>query len=359
MHRDHQSLPNRRPSSRLAIRVALLALALAAFPVAANAQSTIDRVRRQNGVDSGKVVGMTPLGVTVSKGGVESTVPAEEIEVVTFAGEPSELNSARNALNAGKAQEAFDILAKIDLTEIQRDEVLAEIEFYRALTAAKLALAGKGEPATAAGEIRTFMAKQNKSYHVPQAIETLGDLLMAAGETSNARAEYAKLAKAKSPYFEMKSALLVGRTYQAEGEHGQAQAEFDKVVSSADEGALIAPLKLAATLDRSVSQAAAGQVKEATAAIGEIIASAKPEDAPLLARAYNALGDCYLKSNDPRAALFAFLHVDLLYSQDAEAHAKALHELTKLWKTVGRDARAQEAQQKLAAEYPGSRWAKQ
>jgi tetratricopeptide (TPR) repeat protein len=359
MPSDRCPIMPRCSSHRLAIRAALLVAALLLLPTVANAQSTIDRVRRQNGVDSGKIVTTTALGVTISKGGVESTIPTEEIEVVTFAGEPSELNSARNALNAGKVQEAFDVLAKIDVAEIQRDEVLAEVEFYRALAAAKLALAGKGEPSAAAGEVRTFMAKRNKSYHVPQAIETLGDLLMAAGEASNARAEYAKLAKAKSAYFELKSALLVGRTYQAEGEDAQAQAEFDKVASSSDDGALIAPLKLAATLDRSVSQAAAGKVKEATAAIGEIIASAKPEDAALLARAYNALGDCYLKSNDPRAALFAFLHVDLLYSQDAEAHAKALHELTKLWKTVGRDARAQEAQQKLAAEYPGSRWAKQ
>ena len=359
MPSDQHPIMNRRPLNRIVIRAALLAVAALSLPVAANAQSTIDRVRRQNGVDSGKVVSTTPLGVTISKGGVESTIPAEEIEVVTFAGEPSELNSARNALNAGKVQEALDILTKIDVAGIERDEVLADVEFYRALAAAKLALAGKGDPSAAAGDVRTFMAKRNKSYHVPQAIETLGDLLMAAGEASNARAEYAKLAKAKSPYFELKSALLVGRTYQAEGEDAQAQAEFEKVASSQDDGALIAPLKLSATLDRSVSQAAAGQAKEATAAIGEIIASAKPEDAALLARAYNALGDCYLKSNDPRAALFAFLHVDLLYSQDAEAHAKALHELTKLWKTVGRDARAQEAQQKLAAEYPGSRWAKQ
>ncbi len=108
-----------------------------------------------------------------------------------------------------------------------------------------------------------------------------------------------------------------------------------------------------------MSQAAAGQVKEATAAISDIIAKAPPEDAPLLARAYNALGDCYLQSKDPRGALFAFLHVDLLYSQEAESHAKALHELIPLWKNVGRDSRAQEAAEKLAEKYPGSRWAKQ
>jgi hypothetical protein len=56
--------------------------------------------------------------------------------------------------------------------------------------------------------------------------------------------------------------------------------------------------------------------------------------------------------------LFAFLHVDLLYNQQSEAHAKALHELVNLWKTAGRDARSQEAAQQLAEKYPNSPWAK-
>jgi tetratricopeptide (TPR) repeat protein len=335
----------------------LLLVALA--PSIGWAQSSVDRIRRHNGVDSGKITATTPLGVTISKSGVESTIPAEEIESVTFAGEPAELNSARNALAAGRVKDAAAALAKIDQSSVRRDEVLADVEFYTALAKARLALAGNGDPAETAGDVRNFMAKRNKSFHIPEAIETLGDLLSAAGQHAAARGEYAKLAKAKSPYYELKSAMLVGRTYQSAGDHANAQAEFAKVLSSSEDGPQIAPLKLAATLDGSVSQAAVGQVNEATAAIGEIIAKASPEDAKLLARAYNALGDCYLQSKDPRGALFAFLHVDLLYNQDAEAHAKALHELVPLWKNVGRDSRSQETAQKLAEKYPGSRWAKQ
>jgi tetratricopeptide (TPR) repeat protein len=334
-------------------------LSLFAMTSTASAQSTIDRIRRHNGVDSGKITATTPLGVTISKSGVESTIPAEEIETVTFSGEPGELNTARNALQAGRAQEALDSLAKITVADVRRDEVLTDVDFYSALAKARLALAGKGDLASAAADVRGFMSKHNKSFHIPQSIETLGDLLAAAGQPANARTEYAKLAKAKAPYFELKSALLVGRTYQVEGDHAKAQTEFDKILASTEDGSQIAPLKLAATLDRSVSQAAVGQVEEATAAIGDIIAKAQPENAELLARAYNALGDCYLQSKDLRGALFAFLHVDLLYSQDAEAHAKALHELVPLWKHVGRDSRSEETAQKLAEKYPGSRWAKQ
>jgi tetratricopeptide (TPR) repeat protein len=343
---------------RMAPAVASLFLLPLAFAAPATAQSSIDRIHRQNGLDSGKITTITPLGVTISKSGVESTVAVEDIESISLAGEPPELATARAAIQAGRPQEALDAIAKIDKVGIQRDEILADVEFYAALAKAQLALNGKGSPEEAATEIRGVIARRNKSFHIPQGIEVLGDLLSASGQFANARTEYAKLAKAKAPYFQVKSALLLGRAWQAEGDHAKALAEFDKALASTDPNPLIAQMRLAATLDRAVSQAATGNVEESAAAIGQIIAQAKPEDGKLLARAYNALGACYQKSGDARAALFAYLHVDLLYNQEAEAHAQALHELVTLWKSVGRDSRSQESAQELAQKYPNSRWAK-
>jgi tetratricopeptide (TPR) repeat protein len=322
------------------------------------AQTSIDRIHRHNGVDSGKITSITPLGVTIAKGTVQSTVPSENIESLTLAGEPAELSAARNALQAGRPQETLEALAKLPNDNARREEVLADIDFYAALAKAQLALEGQGAADASIAEVRGFMARRSKSFHIPQAIELLGDLLAATGQHGNARTEYAKLAKAKSPYFELKSALLVGRSWQAEDDHAKALIEFEKVLASTAQGPLIEPLRLAATLDRAVSQAATGNADEAAATIGDIIAKAEPEDEKLQARAYNALGDCYLRSGDAQGALFAFLHVDLLYDNEAEAHAKALHELVNLWKTAGRDTRSQEAAQQLAEKYPNSRWTK-
>jgi tetratricopeptide (TPR) repeat protein len=338
-------------------RAALL-VAIVAIAPAARAQTAMDRIHRSNGVDSGKITAVTPLGVTISKGSVESTVPAEDIESITFAGEPSELATARNALQSGRLKDAADSLAKIQSTSADREEVQTEIEFYATLAKAQLALAGQGSLDAAATDVRAFMVRRNKSYHIPQAIELLGDLLCAAGQYPNARNEYAKLAKAKTPYFEQRSALLVGKTWQAEGDHAKALPEFEKVLASTEQGPAFDAMKLDATLGRAISQAATGKVDQAAAAIGEIIGKAKPEDGKLLARAYNALGDCYLKSGDKRAALFSYLHVDLLYNQEPDAHAKALHELNPHWKTVVRDTRSQQAAHELQQKYPSSRWAK-
>jgi tetratricopeptide (TPR) repeat protein len=340
--------------------LATVALTAAGGPLAdhARAQGGVDRVHRHGGVDAGKITGMTAVNVTIAKGGVESTVPAEDIELVYFAGEPSELNAVRNALQTGRPQEAVAGLEKIDASEITRDEILAEVEFYKALAKAQLALAGQGDVGAATTELRGFMSKRRTSFHIPQALETVGDLLVAAGKYDDARAEYAKLAKAPSPYYAMSSALLVGRAWQAEGKHEAALAEFDKVAATTETGELFDSLKLSATLDRAVSQAATGKGADGAATIGEIIATADAEDGKLLARAYDALGNCYLKAGDKQAALFAFLHVDLLYNNSADLHAKALHELITLWKDSGKDSRAQEAAQKLAERYPQSRWAK-
>jgi tetratricopeptide (TPR) repeat protein len=342
-----------------AFHIAACLANLCAAASAAHAQTSVDRIRRHNGVDSGKITAVTPLEVTIAKGTVQSSVPSENIESITFAGEPQELSAARNAVQAGRPQEALDELSKIPADNSRREEIAAEIDYFTAVAKAQLALAGQGTPDAAAAEVRNFMSRRGKSFHIPQAIELLGDLQSAGDQFAGARTEYAKLAKAKAPYYVLKSSLLVGRAWQAEGDHAKAQAEFDKVLASREQGQLIEQLKLAATLEGAVTQAAAGKVKEAEAAIGQIIAKADAEDNELQARAYNALGDCYLRSGDNRAALFAFLHVDLLYNQEADAHAKALSELAKLWKTVGRDSRAQEAAQQLAEKYPNTRWARQ
>ncbi len=346
----------------LPIRQVLATVALFAMSVArcdtSYAQGGVDRVHRRSGVDSGQITAVTALNVTISKGGVSSTVPAEDIESLYFAGEPTELNAARTALQTGRPQEALAALEKINAATIRRDEILADVEFTTVLAKAQLAISGQGDLAAATTAVRGFMSQRRTSVHIPQAIETVGDLLVAAGKYADARAEYAKLAKAPAEYFGLRSALLVGRAWQAEGKHDEALAEFEKVAATTESGPLFDPLKLSATLDRAVSQSATGKGADAAATIGQIIEQSDPEDGELLARAYAALGDSYLAAGDKQGALFAFLHVDLLYNNSPDVHAKALHELVTLWRDAGRESRSQDVAQKLAEKYPASRWAK-
>lgn len=329
-------------------------IALCCLASSAVAQSSVDRVRRISGNDSGKITATSVLDVTLAKGGVDKKIPAEEIVTVRLAGEPNEMNAVRRALDARRFDEVLNILANVDAANLRRDEVASEVAFHTAAAKAGQALAGKADTAQAVAAVTNFLGAHRTSFRIPTAIELLGDLHVARGDYASARDQYAKLGKPPRAYYKLKSALLVGRTWQAAGDHQQALAQFDLIAASTDDGPTIAPIRLAATLDRAISQAATGNAAQATRAIKEIVAAADRDDAELLARAYNALGEAHLEADQPQAALMAFLHVDLLFSSAGSAHAKALGRLTSLWKQAGRPDRASQAAAKLAKLYPNS-----
>ncbi len=338
--------------------VGLVALLAMSVDTTVFAQGGFDRIRRHKGTNSGEITNMNPLGVTISKGGVETKIPAEEIRSITFAGEPSELNSARMAAERGRYQASLEKIARIADDEIDSDFLRQEVAYYTLVCHAKLALTGQGDRKKAQQQADDFMAKYRRSsFHVPAAIELIGDLLVVSGDLERARTQYAKLGRAPSPYYQAQSALLVGRAWQSEGKHREAIEQFEHALEANISSKIGKSLKLEATLHKSISQSATGEAQQAATTVKQIIAQADPEDARLLARSYNALGDCYLQSGDNQAALFAFLHVEVLYSSSGEDHAKALHELAKLWTVLGRSGRAQETEQKLKDQYPSSRWA--
>jgi hypothetical protein len=93
--------------------------------------------------------------------------------------------------------------------------------------------------------------------------------------------------------------------------------------------------------------------------IEKIIQDADPQQRELHARAYDALGACYEKAGKTKDALFAFLHVDVLYGTVPDAHAEALYHLIPLWKAIGQDDRSREAREMLQQKYADSHWAKQ
>ena len=319
----------------------------------------IDRIRSRSGTESGEITKLTPLSVTISKGGVEKKIPVEEIRSIDFAEEPDDLRPARMAFRAGRFEDALERLEDIDPKELDREAIRQDVEYLDMACQVQLALAGQGDLAKAEEAAGEFLRKNRKSYRVPSALELRGTVLMSAGQFDAARKEYEKLARAPAAFFQARSALLQGILLQQEDKHGEALAQFEKALAHAQRSPAAEADILEATLHRAISQSAEGRLEEATSEVKRIIATADPEDAKLLARAYNALGDCYLKSENDKAALDAYLHVDILFSSVKTEHAKSLYELSKLWRSVGHESRASDAQTRLKTEYPSSRWARQ
>jgi tetratricopeptide (TPR) repeat protein len=324
----------------------------------ADGQTGVDRVRTTRGSESGRVTGMTPLEVTIDKASAGTQqVPVNEITSIVFHREPAELSQARiNARNGGYAT-AQDALQKIDVAAVDQDFVKQDIQFYRALCEAKLALGGTGDIGEAGRALNGFVRKNPNNYHYLEAVEVMGDMLMASDKWQSAQKQYSELGKAPWPEYKMRAAVLVGRTLQAKGDHADAIAEFDKVLQMRGDGKDVETQQLAATLGKAESLSATGKVDEAEAMIEQVILEADPEQQELHARAYNALGRSYEQAGKTKDALLAYLHVDVLYSTVPEAHAEALSHLDPLWRAIGQGERAREARQTLEEKYSGSRWA--
>ncbi len=111
-------------------------------------------------------------------------------------------------------------------------------------------------------------------------------------------------------------------------------------------------------MGKALCLAKTGKADEAISILSDIIKKSDPQiDGKLFARAYNALGNCYLEQKRPKEALMAFLETDLLFFSDSDAHAEALSHLAPLWDERGQADRATDARNKLRDRYSGSIWA--
>jgi tetratricopeptide (TPR) repeat protein len=323
------------------------------------AEAQTDRVRTLSGTLSGQVTGITPLEVTLQRNNREEKIPVNEVRGIQFGEEPSELTQARVNASNGGYDKALALLTKINPASLRDENVKQEVSYYTAYSNVRRALLGAMDLAEAGGQLNAFVNSNRSSFHQWEAQELLGDLLLAMGNYPAAEKKYELLARAPWPSYQMRSAVLSGRALQAQGKHAEAIERFTAAEKLADESAVGKSQLLAAKLGRAVSLAATGKVDQGVELARAVIADAAPEDRDLQARAYNALGDCYQKAGRKQEALFAYLHVDLLYSSEPEAHAEALHHLAALWEATGKPNEARDARQKLKTRYPTTSWAKQ
>jgi tetratricopeptide (TPR) repeat protein len=340
----------------LIVVTALLLIAVVQPAPRAMAAAKTDRVRTAKSSDTGDITDMSPQEVTLEKstgGGRKFAV--NEIRVVQFDSEPSELTQARINAKNGAYTTAQQLLQGIDKSKLDRDAVREDVEFYMALCAAKLALGGSGEINDAGKQLNDFVRAHPKNYHYYEAVETMGDLLTASEKYPAAQKQYEELAKAPWPEYKMRAAVLIGRSLQAQSKHDDAVKQFDAALAISDDTEGAKSQKLSATLGKAVSLAQTEHADDAVRMIEEVIQNADPEQKELQARAYNALGNCYEKAGKSKDALLAYLHVDVLYSTVPDAHAEALEHLIPLWQSIGEEARAREARQMLNDKYGGGR----
>ncbi|MEZ6071866.1 MAG: tetratricopeptide repeat protein [Pirellulales bacterium] len=329
-----------------------------AGPTLTHAADTVETTKNRR---SGKVVKMSPTTVTIEFGMRTLEIPVNEIVEIRYDDEPRDLNLARGAAKRGNFSDARERIKAFSDDDLSSPHVREDVEYLEAFMAAREALAGQGDIDAAGRTLHDFVTKHPDNYHYYDATDLITQLLLAAGRYDQAVAYADKLSAAPWLSYQLRADIAKGRIRQAQGEYDEALSAYDAVLArstdSDDPG--VAEQHLEATLGKARCLAALGRGDEGIELVTGVIADADAEDAPRQALAYNALGDCYRALDRKKDALLAYLHVDILYSSQRDAHAEALAHLAELWGATDHADRAADASKRLEENYPQSRWAQQ
>jgi tetratricopeptide (TPR) repeat protein len=159
----------------------------------------------------------------------------------------------------------------------------------------------------------------------------MGDLAMARGKFADAETFYGVLGKADFPEYKLRASILQAKAMIAQKNYAGALAMYDAVIANSLSTPEVNREKEFAKVGRVVCLANTGKEAEAEQIVTDIIRNNDAKDTALFGRAYNALGAVHMKTGKLKQALEDYLHTDLLFYTDAEAHAEALYYLSKLW----------------------------
>jgi len=320
-----------------------------------------DTVQNDQRTLRGTITEITPDQIKITTTGGEQVVAAENVKRITLDADPNELKSARNnALNTQYNR----VLTELDkMGDPPNDKfVLGEVAFYRALAASKLALSGEEgtltEAAIVAGKFVNSPSAQN-SYHFYEGVELFGDLAMALGKPEAAEKNYAKLLASQSKTVLLSGYTKVAEAQLAQGKFDEAQKSFDQAIAVESTNPDAARLKLFAGIGRANCQAELDNADEAITYLQDLIKNQDSSQNDLFARAYNALGKCYLKQGKQKEAVHAYLFTDVLFFQNPNDHGEALYYLSQLWDKLNKPERSRDARNTLTSpRYQNTVWAK-
>lgn len=327
------------------------------------AARAFDSIKTNKATVLGRVVGMDSTKVLFQKasaGALSKKIPVNQIQTIYFDGEPRDLKTAKKHVLAGRYAKALAALERIKnlKKEPRRPAISQDIEFIKALCTTKLALGGSMKIAEAGLLMKAFADNNPNSYHYFEASEAVGDLLVAIQEYTQAMKYYARLQSAPWPDYQMRGGVAVGWALLVQGKAKQAAAAFDKVIAVTAEGDAVGRQRTAARVGKAGAMVKMKKPDEAIELVNKVIKQADTEDVPLMARAYNVLGAAELQAGHTQQALLAFLHVDMFYSAQPDAHAEALANLVNLFEQVHKADHANRARQNLKDRYPDSPWIK-
>lgn len=302
----------------------------------------------------------TSVSITLANGKVEE-IPVSDILSVRFDMEPPTLTQGRSNEGSGALDSALEKYKEV-LNDYAGDDkrLLVDLKFLMARTMVKAALADPAAVAEADKAIKAFRTDNKANFRYLEA--TLLEAQLLALDAANATAAQELLKEVQAAPvkgFQLQAGAQLGRLLLSSNDVAGALAAFDQVVQQSTGDPSTSAAMFDGMLGRAQCQQRQGQIDEAIAILDEVISKASESETQTLARAWVLKGDCQRSRNLPKDALWAYLHVDVLYASEPAAHAESLYRLASLWAPAGHQDRADEAMARLTSKYPNSSWAKQ
>ncbi len=345
-------------TQKLQYGLVFLILVVGAAPLLAQDTVTLNQRTRRGSKVLGTIKKVSATEVVVSANGTERKIPVNEIQRIGLGGEPTGLRQGRTAIFSGQYEQAQESLETVRVDANASSILRQEVDFYRAAAFAHLALRGSGNPKAAASMLLNFVKRNRDSLHFYEAVELLGDLTLMVGSFENASLYYRQIAKAPFPEFKLRSSVLEGNALRAQGKFDDAIQRYNKALASIANSPESMRQQSIARIGKAGCMAETGKVDEALADLDDIIAKNDASDDQLFALAYLAQGTAHRKAKRDLDAVMAYLHVDLLFFNQRDAHAEALYYLSELWPKVNNPDRGVEARNLLKSRYGTTGWAK-
>src|SRR3954463_5393821 len=299
----------------------------------------------------GTIQSESPSEVVVKLGTNTINVPTGEIASIHYDGQPPSLALAESREAANQLAEAADLYKKAAADAAGKPFIEQAAKFRQAQLVAEVALGDPGRVAEAVSLLDAGIRAYPNSRHVVAALDSLARLQLQKGDYAAVEKTIAEMAK--QPQSADRAAVLRAKVFDKKGEHDKAIAEYNKMIQGSPEDSA---RRRDAQLAKAESLVGLKKFADAEADVRAVIRATPPEDYQAQSAAYNTLGDCLRAAGKPKDALIAYLHTDLLYSKDKEQHPRALANLSKLYRELKRDDRADDALVRLKQDYPQSPW---
>ncbi len=309
----------------------------------------------------GTINAVTKTDVTVDvPGSGATTVPANDIREIEWEGEPALIKRARSEENGGQYAAALVSYLEALNENPANANVRLDLEFYLARTTARMALADPAQVESAKSLLTAFVNAQRNHYRFYEAQNWLGDVCLASDDISAADEAFVSLANSPWPDFQMAGKIGMARVMLSSDDLNGARQAFDEVVNSPATDDASKERRLEAMVGQAHVMQLEQNHEQAVTVLDQVIDESGADDTQIQAEAYLRQGLCLqAMGDDPKAAIMAYLHVDVIpaLSKESDFHAEALYHLSLLWGQIGDVSRAADAQDRLKTLYPNSEWA--